>query len=44
MDLIEIDAASQRGIDDIKELTQNSQYTPTQGKYKVYLIDEAHQV
>ena len=44
MDLIEIDAASQRGIDDIKELTQNSQYTPTQGKYKVYLIDEAHQI
>ena len=41
MDLIEIDAASQRGIDDVKELTQNSYFTPTQGKYKVYLIDRS---
>ena len=44
MDLIEIDAASQRGIDDIRELTKNSQYAPTQGLFKVYVIDEAHQI
>lgn len=44
MDLIEVDAASQRGIDDTRELLENTQYTPTVGRYKVYLIDEVHQL
>ena len=44
MDLIEVDAASQTGIDNIRELLENSQYTPTSGNYKVYLIDEVHQL
>ena len=44
MDLIEVDAASQRGIDDTRELLENAQYTPTIGRYKVYLIDEVHQL
>jgi DNA polymerase-3 subunit gamma/tau len=42
MDLIEIDAASNRGIDDIKSLRENVRFSPSFGKYKVYLIDEAH--
>ena len=44
MDLIEVDAASQRGIDDTRDLLENTQYTPTTGRYKVYLIDEVHQL
>ena len=44
IDLIEVDAASQRGIDDTRELLDNSQYTPSTGRYKVYLIDEVHQL
>ena len=44
MDLIEVDAASQRGIDDTRDLLENAQYTPTVGRYKVYLIDEVHQL
>ncbi len=42
LDLIEIDAASNRGIDEIKNLRENVRFGPSQGKYKVYLIDEAH--
>lgn len=42
MDLIEIDAASNRGIDEIKSLRENVRFGPSLGKYKVYLIDEAH--
>ncbi|MEK7078404.1 MAG: DNA polymerase III subunit gamma/tau [Patescibacteria group bacterium] len=42
LDLIEIDAASNRGIDEIKNLRENVRFGPAQGKYKVYLIDEAH--
>ena len=44
MDLIEVDAASQRGIDDTRDLLENTQYTPATGRYKVYLIDEVHQL
>jgi len=44
MDLIEVDAASQRGIDDTRDLLENTQYIPTTGRYKVYLIDEVHQL
>ena len=42
MDIIEIDGASNRGIDDIRTLRESVKYTPTKGKYKVYIIDEVH--
>jgi len=42
VDLIEVDAASRTGVDDTRELLDNVQYTPTSGRYKVYLIDEVH--
>ncbi|MFA6598670.1 MAG: DNA polymerase III subunit gamma/tau [Ignavibacteriaceae bacterium] len=42
MDIIEIDAASNRGIDDIRTLRDSVKYSPTKGKYKVYVIDEVH--
>lgn len=42
IDLIEIDAASRTGVDDTRELLNNVPYAPTQGRYKVYLIDEVH--
>lgn len=42
VDVIEIDAASTRGIDDIKELRENVRYLPMKGAYKVYILDEAH--
>ncbi|NLO05831.1 MAG: DNA polymerase III subunit gamma/tau [candidate division WS1 bacterium] len=44
MDLIEIDAASHRGIDDIRELRQRVGYAPTQARCKFYILDEAHQL
>jgi len=42
VDLIEVDAASRTGVDDTRELLENVQYSPTRGRYKVYLIDEVH--
>ena len=42
VDLIEVDAASRTGVDDTRELLDNVQYTPSAGRYKVYLIDEVH--
>lgn len=42
VDVIEIDAASTRGIDDIKELRETVRYLPMKAKYKVYILDEAH--
>jgi len=42
IDLIEVDAASRTRVDDTRELLENVQYAPTQGRYKVYLIDEVH--
>ena len=42
MDLIEIDAASNRRIGDIRELRENVKFSPVAGKYKVYIIDEVH--
>ncbi|MBT4124983.1 MAG: DNA polymerase III subunit gamma/tau [Chloroflexi bacterium] len=42
MDLIEIDGASNRGINDIRDLRDNVQFLPADGKYKVYIIDEVH--
>jgi len=44
MDLIEIDAASNRGIDDIRELREGIRFSPTSLKYKVFILDEAHQL
>lgn len=42
VDLIEIDAASRTKVEDTREILDNVQYAPTQGRYKVYLIDEVH--
>ena len=42
VDVIEIDAASNRGINEIKELRETVRYLPMEGKYKVYIMDEAH--
>lgn len=44
LDVIEIDGASNRGIDEIRALRENVKFAPTQGKYKVYIIDEVHQI
>jgi DNA polymerase-3 subunit gamma/tau len=42
MDVIEIDGASNRGIDEIRELRENVRYTPAKSRYKIYIIDEVH--
>src|SRR5690348_3718561 len=42
VDLIEIDAASNTGVDDVRDVIENAQYAPAQGRYKVYLVDEVH--
>jgi DNA polymerase-3 subunit gamma/tau len=42
LDIIEIDGASNRGIDEIRTLRESVKYAPTKGKYKVYIIDEVH--
>jgi DNA polymerase-3 subunit gamma/tau len=42
VDLIEIDAASNTGVDDVREVIENAQYAPARGRYKVYLVDEVH--
>ena len=42
VDLIEIDAASRTGVDDMRELLESVHYTPTLGRFKVYVIDEVH--
>ncbi len=44
MDVVEMDAASNRGIDDVRDLRDKVIYPPTQLKYKVYIIDEAHMI
>ncbi|MDI6603373.1 MAG: DNA polymerase III subunit gamma/tau [Patescibacteria group bacterium] len=44
LDLIEIDAASHRGIDEIRELRDGIRFVPTKSKYKVFIIDECHQL
>ncbi len=43
-DVIEIDGASNRGIDEIRTLRENVKFAPAQGKYKIYIIDEVHQI
>ena len=42
VDVVEIDAASNTGIDNIREVLENAQYAPSMGRYKVYIIDEVH--
>lgn len=42
MDIIEIDAASNRGVDEIRDIREKVKYPPTLGRYKVYIIDEVH--
>jgi len=42
MNVIEIDAASNNGVDNIRDIKENVQYPPTEGRYKVYIIDEVH--
>ena len=42
MDVVEIDAASNNSVDDIRELRENVKYSPAKAKYKVYIIDEVH--
>lgn len=44
LDLIEIDAASNRGIDEIRNLREGIKFAPVKSKYKVYIVDEAHQI
>jgi DNA polymerase-3 subunit gamma/tau len=44
VDVIEIDGASNRGIEEIRTLRENVKYAPARGKYKVYIIDEVHQL
>lgn len=44
LDVIEIDGASNRGIDEIRALRENVKFSPSYGKYKVYIIDEVHQI
>ncbi len=42
MDVLEMDAASKTGIDDIRELIENAKYSPTSAKFKIFIIDEVH--
>src|SRR5690242_9535786 len=44
VDIIEIDAASNRGINEMRELRENVRYQPARDKYKIFIIDEAHQI
>jgi DNA polymerase III subunit gamma/tau len=44
LDIVEIDGASNRGIDDMRNLQESARYTPSKGKYKVFIIDEIHMI
>jgi DNA polymerase III subunit gamma/tau len=44
LDVLEIDGASNRGIDEIRTLRENAKFSPAQGRFKVYIIDEVHQI
>src|SRR6201995_3480864 len=44
VDVIEIDAATNRGIDEIRELREAARYRPARDKYKIWILDEAHQI
>ncbi len=42
MNVVEIDAASNNGVENIRDIREQVQYPPTEGKYRVYIIDEVH--
>ncbi len=42
IDVLEMDAASKTGIDDVRELIENSKYSPTSAQFKIFIIDEVH--
>lgn len=42
LDVIEIDGASNNGVENVRELIERARFEPTQGKYKIYIIDEVH--
>ena len=42
LDVVEMDAASNNGVNDVRMLREEANYTPAQGKYRVYIIDETH--
>jgi len=42
MDILEMDAASKTGIDDVRELIENAKYSPTSAKFKIFIVDEVH--
>ena len=42
IDIVELDGASNRGIDEIRDLKDSTKYVPIEGKYKIFIIDEAH--
>ncbi len=44
LDVVEMDAASQRGIDEVREIRERAMLRPAEGQYKVYIVDEAHQL
>src|SRR3989338_4456206 len=44
VDVLEIDGASNRGIDEIRSLRENIKFSPISGKFKIYIIDEVHQI
>ena len=44
MDVLEIDAATNRGIDEVRELREAARYRPARDKYKIWILDEAHQI
>jgi len=44
VDVIEIDAATNRGIDEIRELREGARYRPARDRFKIYILDEAHQI
>ena len=44
VDVIEIDAASNRGINEMREIRENVRYRPARDRYKIFIIDEAHQI
>src|SRR4026208_1775260 len=44
IDVLEIDGASNRGIDEVRQIIENGRYQPAHGRFKIYIIDEVHQV
>ena len=42
MDVLELDAASRNGVDEIRDLIESVQYAPVSGRYKIFILDEVH--